>query len=139
MDRLPADAWRHVRLVLLRYPESKVLYDQIIEESQTRTSDNAGSGSKPVHSDPTATAAIKLYNDARFQRINREVTAVETAVMGLDSIEKEVIRRRFWNHRPGVRKVCSYSRMRNIGYSRRQMQRIVRRVTEAVAILLGEI
>lgn len=136
--RLPPDAWRQATLVLLRYPETKVLYNQLVEEVQTRTDERKGNSHKPVHSDPTATAAIRLSDDARFQRVKREVTAVDNALTGLDGAEREVIRQRFWSHKRGSRKVCKYS-MIDIGYSERQMHRIVRRVVKAVALQLGEL
>lgn len=136
--RLPPDAWRQATLVLLRYPETKVLYNQLVEEVQTRTDEQKGNSHKPVHSDPTATAAIRLSDDARFQRVKREVAAVDSALYGLDGAEREVIRRRFWNHKRGSRKICGYNYMWDIGYSRRQMQRIVKRVIVCVATHLGE-
>lgn len=136
--RLPPDAWRQATLVLLRYPETKAQYTQLVEESQTRTGEQNGKSHKPVHSDPTANAGIKLSGDPRFQRIKREVAAVESALIGLDGAEREVIRRRFWSHKRGSRKVCKYS-MIDIGYSERQMHRIVRRVVKAVALQLGEL
>lgn len=137
--RLPPDAWRQATLVLLRYPETKVLYTQLVEEVQTRTDEQKGNSHKPVHSDPTANAGIKLADDPRFQRIKREVAAVENAMAGLDGAEREVIRRRFWNHKRGSRKICAYRYMIDIGYSERQMHRIVRRVVKAVAMQLGEL
>lgn len=136
--RLPPDAWRQATLVLLRYPETKVLYTQLVEEVQTRTDEQKGSSHKPVHSDPTANAGIKLSGDPRFMRVKREVAAVESALIGLDGAEREVIRRRFWNHKRGSRKICGYNYMWDIGYSRRQMQRIVKRVIVSVATHLGE-
>lgn len=136
--RLPPDAWRQATLVLLRYPETKAQYTQLVEESQTRTGEQNGNSHKPVHSDPTANAGIRLSDDARFQRVKREVAAVDSALSGLDGAEREVIRQRFWSHKRGSRKVCGYNYMRDTGYSRRQMQRIVKRVIISVAMHLGE-
>ena len=136
--RLPPDAWRQATLVLLRYPETKAQYTQLVEESQTRTGEQNGNSHKPVHSDPTANAGIKLSCDPRYQRIKREVAAVENAMAGLEGAEREVIRQRFWSHKRGSRKVCGYNYMRDTGYSRRQMQRIVKRVIISVAMHLGE-
>lgn len=137
--RLPPDAWRQATLVLLRYPETKVLYNQLVEEVQTRTNEQKGNSHKPVHSDPTANAAIKLSDDVRFQRVKREVAAVDSALTGLDGAEREVICQRFWSHKRDSRKVCGYNYMRDTGYSRRQMQRIVKRVIISVAMHLGEL
>lgn len=137
--RLPPDAWRQATMVLLRYPETKLLYNQLVEEVQTRTDEQKGNSHKPVHSDPTANAGIKLADDPRFQRIKREVAAVENAMARLDGAEREVIRQRFWSHKRGSRKVCGYNYMRDTGYSRRQMQRIVKRVIISVAMHLGEL
>lgn len=133
-----ADAWRQATLVLLRYPETKAQFMKAVEESRTRTSERKKGGAKPSHPDPTANAAIRLYNDVRYQRLKREVCAVEEAMAGMDGIEREVIRRRFWNHAAGSRKVCAYAYMKDVGYSRRHMQKIVRRVIQRVAYNLGE-
>ena len=137
--RLPPDAWRQATLVLLRYPETRAQFMELIEESRTNTSERRNGGAKPSHPDPTATAAIRLYGDARFQRIKREVCAVEHALAGLSNAEREVIRRRFFDHKYGSRKVCGYQYMQDIGFGKRQMQRIVHRVVKAIAIQLGEI
>ena len=126
-------AWQVARIVLLRYPESKREYDSLVEISQTNTSEHKG-GAKPVHSDPTATAAIRLHDDAYYQRVKREVAAVDAALEGLDDAERRVIQKRFWSRRG---KTLGY-RYIHVGYSEREMHRIVTAVIRKGAYNLGE-
>jgi hypothetical protein len=140
--RMPADAYRQATLVLLRYPEAKEEYNNIFDWATTRDPDKKGGGAKPAHSDPTQAAAVRLTelgNDQRYQRIKREVYAVEEAVKDLDPTELEVIQLRYWKHRRGERKIRGYDYMRGSGYSRPQMQRIVAKVMRKLAVNLGEI
>lgn len=140
--RIPADAWRQATLVLLRYPETKEEYNALFDIATTRDPEKKAAGSRPAHPDPTQAAAVKLTElgqDQRYQRIKREVQAVEEAIKDLDPAELEVIRRRYWKHRKGHRKARGYDFMQDIGYSRRQMQRVCRKTILAVALSLGEL
>lgn len=140
--RIPQDAWTQARFVLLRYPESKEQYAEMLELATTRDPERKGNGPKPAHADPTQTAAIRLMDledSPRFKRIAREVKAVEDAMRELDQSEVAVIRQRFWVHREGVRTPMPYEFMNAAGYSERQMHRICQRVIRALAINLGEL
>lgn len=140
--RIPADAYRQATLVLLRYPETKEEYNNIFDRATTRDPEKKGSGVKPAHADPTQAAAVRLTelgNDQRYQRIKREVYAVEEAIKGLDPAELEVIQTRYWKHRRGGRKVRGYDYMQGCGYSIRHMKRINQKVIRTVAYNLGEI
>ena len=140
--RIPADAWRQATLVLLRYPETREEYTMLFDIATTRDPDKKAGGAKPSHSDPTQAAAVRLSElgqDQKYQRIKREVYAVEEATKDLDPAELEVIRRRFWLHRKGHRKVRGYDYLQDTGYSRRTMQKIVRRVILKIAIIIGEL
>ena len=136
---IPADAWRQATLALLRYPETERELQEAVEESRTRIPGKGEGGAKPSHSNPTEAAALRLYDDARYQRLKREAKAVEEATANLDQIELDVIRKRFWDHRAGHRRVRGYDNIQDTGYSRRKMQEIVRRVIIATAAALGEI
>lgn len=137
--RVPDDAWRQATLVLLRYEESKEQFMEAIGEARSLVRQDREREPKPIHDDPTAGAAIRLHGSARFQRLKREVCAVDIAIAGMRQAELEVVRKRFWDHRKGERRVCGYESMMDTGYSRRQMQRIVQRVVYKVAEELGEI
>lgn len=132
--RIPTDAWRQSATVLMRYPQTKRDLQGAIDEAITRNPERDGGGSKPSHPDPTATSGIRLYSNQRYQRMRREVKAVEDAIKGLDSVEMDVIRQRYWKHK----RKTSYERI-DAPYSVRQMQRIVQRVMYRIAVNLGEI
>lgn len=140
--RIPQDAWTQARFVLLRYPETKEEYDSLLEVATTRNPESKSSGPKPAHADPTQTSAIRLMemeSTPRYQRISREVKAVDAVIAELDPIEVEIIRMRYWSHRKGVRTALPYDYMQASGYSERQMHRICQKVIRAVAINLGEL
>lgn len=136
--RIPPDAWRTATLALLRYPETKAELAEAFDLATTRNPERDKGGAKPAHPDPTGTAGIRLANSAKYQRLKREISAVESATADLDPAELSVIRERFWSHRKGARSVKPYDFMQDLGYSRRQMQRICRKVIGRVAINLGE-
>lgn len=135
--RIPPDAWRAATLVLLRYPETLAEIEACVSEAMTRDPEATGSGSKPAHPDPTASAAIRLTSSVKYDRLKREARAVEQSVEDLDDIQLAVIRARFWGHRKGHRRPKPYACI-DVGYERRQMQRIVREVIHKVAVNLGE-
>lgn len=136
--KLPSDAWRQATLVLLRYPESKKELARCIEEVMTRDPEQSGNSSKPVHSDPTGNAGVRLTTHARYNRLRREVQAVEDAVKDYDGATLEVIRERYWKHGRWRRRPRAYECI-NAGYSERQMHRICQRTLYKVAVNLGEI
>ncbi len=132
--RIPPDAWRQSTTVLMRYPQTKRDLSQAIDEAMTRDPERDKGGVKPSHPDPTATSGIRLYSSQRYQRMRREVKAVEDALKGIDSIERDVISQRYWDHKHKT----AYERI-DAPYSVRQMQRIVQRVMYRIAVNLGEI
>lgn len=135
---LPSDAWRQATFVLLRYPENKAELSKCIDDVMTRDPEKSGNSSKPIHSDPTGNAGIKLASHARYQRIRREVKAVEDAVRDYDNATLEVIRERYWKHGRCRRRPRAYECI-NAGYSERQMHRICQKTLYMVAVNLGEI
>lgn len=137
--KIKQDAWNQATLVLLRYRESKDEIEEIVTDMMARDPETRGRGSKQAHPDPTAAAGERLYYNTRYRRLRRETKAVDDAMAGLDDVEQAVIRRRFFEHGRGHRSPCPYDRMKDLGYERRQMQRIIRKVVVKVAINLGEI
>lgn len=132
--RIPTDAWRQSATVLMRYPQTKRDLNHAIEEAMSRDPERDKGGVKPPHPDPTATAGIRLYSNQRYQRMRREVKAVEDAIKGLDSVEMDVIRQRYWKHK----RKTAYERI-DAPYSVRAMQKIVHKVMYRLAANLGEI
>ena len=137
--KIKQDAWNQATLVLLRYLESKAEMREIVTDMMARDPETRGRGSKQPHADPTAAAGERLYFNTRYQRLKREVKAVDDALEGMTDIEKDVIKRRFWEHSHGYRSPCPYEYMIDLGYERRQMQRIIRKAIIRVAVNLGEL
>lgn len=137
---IPKDAWNQATTALLRYCENLPEMNHRLEVAMSRDPEKGNeNGVRPSHPDPTASAAVRLSQDLIYQRIKREVAAVQNAIKDLKPEELEVIRRRFWCHRKGIRKTKAYDYLQDLGYSTRQMKRIVRKVIYLVAINLGEI
>lgn len=135
--KIPPDAWRAATLALLRYRENQAAQQELlnIAASQERGRKKHGR----TYADPTQAAAMRLANDPQYMRIKRELAAVEKGIESLNAVQIEVIRRRFWDHPPGVRKPCPYDYMSGTGYERAAMQMIIRRVIIRTAQALGEL
>ena len=137
--KIPPDAWRAATLVLLRYQETKAGIKDAIDEATTSNPETRGRGPKAAHADPTGNKGISLATDRKYNRMKREIMAVENAMEGLTAQQKEVIRQRFWNHGSGYRHTCPYQYMIGTHYSEAGMKKIVGKVIERVAYNLGEL
>ena len=91
--------WQRAVNALLWYPDNVQEYSELLEELTANTPDRKEDSGKPMHSDPTASAAMRLAADPRAGTLKQEIEAVELAVSFLRPEQKEVIRRRFWTHR----------------------------------------
>lgn len=131
-------AWQQATIALLRYHDNISVMKLRMEVALTKDPEkSSSSGSKPPHSDITASAALRLMDDNIYQRAKREVTAVERVINNLKPEEVSVIQKRFWSDRN--KKVVPYDDMQDMGYSTRQMKRIVKKTIKAIAMHLGEI
>lgn len=104
--RINPDSWNIIQKIIRRYREE-------VEEWQEGPKDTV-----------------------RFQRIERETAAVESAMAILSPTEQNVVRERFWSYRD---KNKSYEDMINQPYSARQMRRICYKMIYHVGRELGEI
>ena len=141
MQRINRASWRIIETILLRYPRRKKEYEEYISEIMASP---AGGSSRPL--DPgeerdkaqsvTEAKALKMTS-VYFDRIKREVEAVEFVYNDLRKEEQDVIRVRYWSK--GIRKPVPYHRLTSCSYSERQMQRIVQKVIIRVGRYIGEI
>lgn len=104
--RIDADSWNIIQKIIRRYQVN-------VEEWRTAPKDTV-----------------------RYQRIERETAAVETAMSILTPEEQDVVRERFWSYRD---KNKSYEDMFNQPYSPRQMRRICYKMIYHTGKMLGEI
>ena len=141
MQRINRASWRIIETILLRYPQRKKEYEEYMSEIMASP---AGGSSRPL--DPgeerdkaqsvTEAKALKMTS-VYFDRIKREVEAVEFVYNDLRKEEQDVIRVRYWSK--GIRKPVPYHRLTSCSYSERQMQRIVQKVIIRVGRYIGEI
>lgn len=141
MQRINRTSWRIIETILLRYPRRKKEYEEYISEIMASP---AGGSSRPL--DPgeerdkaqsvTEAKALKMTS-VYFDRIKREVEAVEFVYNDLRKEEQDVIRVRYWSR--GIRKPVPYHRLTSCSYSERQMQRIVQKAIIRVGRYIGEI
>lgn len=141
MQRINRASWRIIETILLRYPQRKKEYEEYISEIMASP---AGGSSRPL--DPgeerdkaqsvTEAKALKMTS-VYFDRIKREVEAVEFVYNDLRKEEQDVIRLRYWSR--GIRKPVPYHRLTSCSYSERQMQRIVQKAIVRVGRYIGEI
>lgn len=141
MQRINRASWRIIETILLRYPQRKKEYEEYISDIMASP---AGGSSRP--SDParerdkaqsvTEAKALKMTS-VYFERIKKEVEAIEFVYNDLRKEEQDVIRVRYWSK--GIRKPVPYHRLTSCSYSERQMQRIVQKVIIRVGRYIGEI
>lgn len=141
MQRINRASWRIIETILLRYPQRKKEYEEYISDIMASP---AGGSSRP--SDParerdkaqsvTEAKALKMTS-VYFERIKKEVEAIEFVYNDLRKEEQDVIRVRYWSK--GIRKPVPYHRLTSCSYSERQMQRIVQKAIIRVGRYIGEI
>ena len=141
MQRINRASWRIIETILLRYPQRKKEYEEYISDIMASP---VGGSSRP--SDPgeerdkaqsvTEAKALKMTS-VYFDRIKREVEAVEFVYNDLRKEEQDVIRVRYWSR--GIRKPVPYHCLTSCSYSERQMQRIVQKAIIRVGRYIGEI
>ena len=133
-------AWQRAVNVLLWYQDNIEELASLQDAATTYDPEHRGSsGSRPLHPDPTANAAIRLVDSQRTKALKAEIEAVEEALCLLTPEQREVVRRRFWQDQWGSRrKPRQYDYLQDTGYSERQMKRICRTMIRRVAANLGE-
>ena len=135
---LKRDSWKIVELIIMRYPEKKKEYEDYVAEIMSASSGSSegyqGESSSPPQS-VTEAKALKMTS-AYFDRIKKEIEAVEFVYNGLRPEEQAVMRVRYWSER--CRKI-PYVKMTQCSYSERQMKRIVFKIISQVGRYIGEI
>ena len=133
------DAWHIVEIIIRRYPSSKQEYKEYIDQVMASSSNPAAEVSfSEDYSKPqsiTEAKALKMTSK-RAERLKKEIEAVELVYRSLNAEERKVMQARFWSDR---RRNMPYTKMDKVGYSERQMKRIVKRITSKVGVYLGEI
>ena len=138
--KLNRDSWRIIETIIMRYPERKKEYEELVEDIiESSGSGDGKNGSNPDYTKPqsvTEAKAMKMLSDKYLQNMKKEIDAVESVFESLNEEEKKVMRIRYWSTR---RKKVPYLKMIQCGYSERQMKRIVNRIITQIGQKLGEI
>lgn len=141
MQRINRASWRIIETILLRYPQRKKEYEEYISEIMASPAGGSSRSLDPTEEKDKAQSvteakALKMTS-VYFDRIKREVEAVEFVYNDLRKEEQDVIRIRYWSR--GIRKPVPYHRLTSCSYSERQMQRIVQKAIIRVGRYIGEI
>lgn len=133
------DSWKMIEFVIRRYPDSKKEYEEYIENIMTSSSaPAAGVTLSEEYTKPqsvTEAKAIKL-SSARQYRLKKEIEAVELVYKNLRPEEQRVMEGRFWEDK---KRNTPYEKMTGVGYSVRQMRRIVKKIILQVGTYIGEV
>ncbi|MDD3369411.1 MAG: hypothetical protein PHP50_11105 [Lachnospiraceae bacterium] len=137
--RIPKDSWAIIERVIRRYPENKRRYDEYMDEIMTSSSGSStGSNYGEEANKPqsvTEAKALKMHS-AYYDRIKKEIAAVEFVYNALNADEQKVVRVRFWSNRW---KSIPYLKMKSVSYSETQMRRIAYKVILGVGTYIGEL
>lgn len=139
MQRIQRDSWRIIETILRRYPKKKKEYEDYILEIMASSGARENVNPNEEENKPqsvTEAKALKL-NNAYYDRIKKEIEAVEFVYGGLRPEEQKVIRMRYW--KPGIRKPVPYLQIKDTSYSERQMKRIAYKAITQIGRYIGEI
>lgn len=137
-------SWKIIELVIRRYPDSKMRYEQYISDIMASSStdsisfnvfkkmENAES-SKPQSI--TEAKALKMTS-AYADRLKKEIGAVELVYNNLLPEEQKIMSIRYWTD---SRRNIPYIEMeKDTKYSERQMRRIIKGIIFQIGKYLGE-
>lgn len=142
--RINKDSWNIINRVIRRYPESKKRYKDALDAAmypdrstkKSRDQNKSGGGNdytKPVST--TEAAAMRLSNPY-YDRLKKEIEAVENAYNLFDAEDQKLIQRRYWSDRNRNK---PYLKIIDVSASEPTMRRICRRFIMTVGRNLGEI
>lgn len=135
--KIPRESWRMIEIIIRRYPENKAEYANIKEAilHNRKGSDEQPKGSRDKN--PTEQMAIKIAENQRLKRLEREINAVESAYNVMMAEHQKVIRTRFWSYRH--QNMTYFDMERCTSYRERQMHKIVSRFILNVGKNIGEL
>lgn len=132
--KIPTDVRLDIERIVGRYPRNKnqleTLYSDIVlsHPSEDSIKGNISSENKPQS--VTEAKALRLMNPY-YERLRRETYAVDQAIKDLDSIDLEIIRRRYWQ---GKKVPYEYI---DLPYSVITMKRHTYKVLRSVGLSIG--
>ena len=137
MSKIPRQAWRIIETKVRRYQESKLEYQNIVDEILHNRAEEPGPGGSGAEESPTEKMAIKIADHPRLKRLETEINAIESAYNAMIPEHQKVIRVRFWSYR--YTKMSYFDMERYTSYRVRQMHWIVANFIREVGRKLGEL
>lgn len=137
MGKIPREAWRIIEIKVRRYPESKLEYQNIIEEILHNRTEEPGPGGGAAEESQTEKMAVKIADHPRLKHLETEIKAIEGSFDAMLPEHQKVITARFWSYR--YTKMSYFDMERCTSYRERQMRRIVANFIREVGKKLGEI
>lgn len=133
------ESWKIIELVIRRYPDKKKEYEQYISEIMA-SSPAAGIRATELddYSKPqsvTEAKALKMSSNYA-DKLKKEIEAVELVYNNLKPEEQKLMRIRYWTDR---RHNIPYLQIKDVGYSERQMRRIIYKIIQKIGKYIGEI
>lgn len=136
---IPHDTWHLIEIIIRRYPAQKKEYRQYISEimESLRSAQPEVAASEDYSRPQSVTEAKALkMTSPRAERMKREIEAVELTYKSLGREEQKLMAERFWSDQ---KRNVPYTKIDGVGYSERQMRRIVKKIILRVGVYLGEI
>lgn len=133
------DTWHIIEIIIRRYPTAKKEYEEYIDRVMTSSSAPAAgvTYSKDYCKPQSVTEAKALkMTSTRAEMLKKQIEAVELVYANLNSEEKKLMEKRFWTDQS---RNIPYTKIKDVGYSERQMKRIVKRIIASVGVYIGEI
>lgn len=133
------DTWHIIEIIIRRYPTAKKEYEEYIDRVMTSSPAPAiGAVYSKDYCKPqsvTEAKALKMTS-TRAEMLKKQIEAVELVYDNLKPEEKRVMEKRFWTDRD---RNIPYTKIKGVGYSERQMKRIVKRIIASVGVYIGEL
>lgn len=138
--KISQDSWRIIELVIKRHCIQEVRLKQEYEKAMTKSPGNGKTNYDTEFSKPQSieeSFVLKIDNP-RYKRLYNEVKAFDRVYNSLPDTSKQILKLRYWDFKHPSWKALSYTSI-DVGYSERQMKRIVRKIIYDIGIHLGEI
>lgn len=99
---IPREVKIDIERIIRRYPLNKqrylTMYEDVILATHPNTDDIRGNiTSENKAQSVTEGKALQLVDNPYYDRMKREVDAVESAIANLDDVKKDIIKQRYWS------------------------------------------
>ena len=131
------ESWAITEKIIQRYPITVERYKELTETLFASSPFCDGQPRGNFAKNRMEEAIIKLFQDPKAKRMEREIKAVEESLSEMKVEHKRVIEERFWKERG--KKVPYKELINKTGYEERQLKRIVSKFIYSVAEKIGEI